>query len=735
MPTEVISLLSSSDAGSPPPARAAQPQPLPAPLQSTRLDILDSDDLFPPLPSPGRLTGTAPPGLTGVAQRQPQALLTSADEIWLLSDDNPISLGNSHSKDGVSIGEPSAKRQCLDLIGVVSSPNAAAPLQSTTSTPLRTSGPGCSDQTAVSLIDTTRPQRRRNWRNDDPLRSLSPFATKRIAPGSHNDPVAVPSSSLQDDTFAASPVPPLGNVPAKNKGIPPVLADDIDVFATSSPVRVVTSTRPGPSTATWDPISSSAPLPSTTEEPVRIPSRPFRKTVSEVIALDESDRDSVAQHSSDDEFPDLDVLLASKEKFGIVPKPPTAPTAPKVQRKPKPTKAKADSDEPKKTTKERAKEKEEKAAAREAEKERKKLEKQRAKEEKAQEKAKAAALAEVNKIRTDKKVSTPEMIVDLPITLDESVKLQAGTLLRDLDVHSTTWQSPVDNIVQWRRKVSSRYNEDLGHWEPIMERIERENYAMVVIPASQFVDLVLGEEDVSLESHVSRIKRLCPKDNIIYLIEGLTIWLRKNRNVRNRQFVSAVRSGLEPLDEGNDQQQQQQQQPPPSSQPQRKRKAAATPQTYIDEETIETSLLQLQVLHGVLIHHTSIPLETARWIAVFTQHISTVPYRRQREAANDAGFCMETGQVKTGDGTHDTYVRILQEIGRVTAPTAYGIAAEFESVSALVRGLEEGGPLRLEKVRRSINKDGELSDRTVGQAVSKRVHKIFLGRDETSTDI
>lgn len=411
-----------------------------------------------------------------------------------------------------------------------------------------------------------------------------------------------------------------------------------------------------------------------------------------------------------------------KHKFTRHHHPPSVSTATKPARKPKLAGPKTDSALPKSSL-EIAKEKEEKAAAREAEKERKRLEKERAKEERVREKVRAAALAEVNKIRTDKKVAAPEMIVDLPTTLDESIKLQAVTLLRDLHVDSAPWSSPVENVVKWRRKVSSRYNDELGHWEPVPERIDRENYAMVVVPAARFIDLVLGEADSSLESHVLRMKRHFPNDTIIYLLEGLSLWLRKNRNARNSQYVSAVRNGLEPPSDSSSTQQQQ-----------RKRKNA-NPQTYIDEEVVETALLQLQVLHGVLIHHTVASLETARWISVFTQHISTVPYRRQRDEANDAGFCMDTGQVRTGDGPHDTYVRMLQEISRVTAPIAYGIAAEFRTLPKLVKGLEEGGPLRLEKVRKSVNKEGEVSERTVGQAVSRRVSKIFLGRDETSTEI
>jgi crossover junction endonuclease EME1 len=96
---------------------------------------------------------------------------------------------------------------------------------------------------------------------------------------------------------------------------------------------------------------------------------------------------------------------------------------------------------------------------------------------------------------------------------------------------------------------------------------------------------------------------------------------------------------------------------------------------------------------------------------------------------------MDSGQVRAGDGARDTYARMLQEITRITAPVAYGVAAEFPTVAALVRGLEEGGPLRLEGVRKGANKDGALSDRVVGQAISRRLFKIFTGRNEISTDV
>ncbi|KAH8899699.1 hypothetical protein GQ53DRAFT_741880 [Thozetella sp. PMI_491] len=488
-------------------------------------------------------------------------------------------------------------------------------------------------------------------------------------------------------------------------------------FASSSPqVREL----PLPKVAEWDPISSSAP--EVHQDRLTQPSRSrcsLQRSQSEVIAIHDSD-DDARLPSSEDEFPDIAHLGAPKFKaLSALTRHALSETQAKAPRRSKAATSK--------TTDEKELVKEQRAAEREAERERKQREKQRAKQEKAAEKQKAAALAEVNKVRTDKKISTPEMIVDLPASLEPTLLLQAQTLLKDLDVETATHTSPVENVVKWRRKVKARFNDEMGHWEPIPPRIDHERYAMPIVSAVEFVELATGAGESDLAAHVDKMKQYYPDHDLVYMIQGLGPWIRNNRNIRNRQFVSAVRNGLTENPSA----------PASGQAPVRRRKNNATQQEYIDEDRIEDALLELQVLHGALIHHTSAAVETAQWVAVFTQHISTVPYRRQREQTNasTAAFCMESGQVRTGDGARDTYVRMLQEVARVTAPIAYGIAGEFETVSKLVRGLEEGGPLTLEAVRKSANKDGALSDRTIGQAVSRRLHKIFTGTDETSMDV
>jgi crossover junction endonuclease EME1 len=89
------------------------------------------------------------------------------------------------------------------------------------------------------------------------------------------------------------------------------------------------------------------------------------------------------------------------------------------------------------------------------------------------------------------------------------------------------------------------------------------------------------------------------------------VWMRKNRNSKNRQFTEAVRSHLS-------------QEVPTTSQRTRKKKEQ---DYYVDEDLIEDALLRLQAIHGALIHHTNAVIETAEWIFNFTQHISTIPYK------------------------------------------------------------------------------------------------------------
>lgn len=398
-----------------------------------------------------------------------------------------------------------------------------------------------------------------------------------------------------------------------------------------------------------------------------------------------------------------------------------------------------------------------------AERERKRI----SKEEKAREKQLAADIAEVNKSKIDKKNSTPEMIVDMSRSLEgtcvgiqvvEYMKvLGVETAFFDGDLNSNESAETVNkraNLVRWRRKIKAKYNEDAGHWEPIpVEKIEVEKHILLYMTAQDFLEIAasglpLNVEPAArrkamvenLDAHVATLRRQHKECKPIYLIEGLSTFLRKNKNAKNRAYTAAVRSQIA-VDSN-------QGIPPPSTsnQPRRKRKNTdrshqppATPTidlSFIDEDITESLLLHLQLHHTpILIHQSATPCLSAEWVKSFTEHISTIPYRHVRLSLNDAvGFCMDVGQVKTGDDRLDTYVRMLQEVQRVTPAMAYGIANHYDSLGKLIRAFRQDGPLLLQDIRKSTNRDGAVSDRALGPAVSRRLYKVCTGRDPASMD-
>lgn len=96
---------------------------------------------------------------------------------------------------------------------------------------------------------------------------------------------------------------------------------------------------------------------------------------------------------------------------------------------------------------------------------------------------------------------------------------------------------------------------------------------------------------------------------------------------------------------------------------------------------------------------------------------------------------METGQVKTGDDPTDTFVKMLQEMVRVTQSVAWGIVSEYPTVQQLVRGFEEHGPTALEHCRKSANGNGAFQDKKVGQKISRRLYHVFMDRTPESTEV
>lgn len=237
-------------------------------------------------------------------------------------------------------------------------------------------------------------------------------------------------------------------------------------------------------------------------------------------------------------------------------------------------------------------------------------------EEKARRKQKDAEIAEVNKAKLDKKDSTPEMIVDLPASLHgQKIDTQTRESLKNLDVETSLYQSSVPNVVKLRRKMKAKWNAEEGLWEPLLTmQVEDEKHVICIMPAKEFVSLASAQDgDEDIGSHVVKLRNAYPGCVRIYLIEGLSKRMRESKTAANRKYQSQV------LNQGQSESTE-------SQQPNKRKKAATAP-TIIDEDVIEDALLRLQVMNDCLIHHTAVYVETAEWIATFTQHISTIPYK------------------------------------------------------------------------------------------------------------
>ncbi|WEW56902.1 hypothetical protein PRK78_002359 [Emydomyces testavorans] len=363
---------------------------------------------------------------------------------------------------------------------------------------------------------------------------------------------------------------------------------------------------------------------------------------------------------------------------------------------------------------------------REKEKEEEKERKRKLKEDKEKAKKMAADIVQANKLKVNKKESTPEMLVDIASSFEgTSVGNQAAEYMRRLGVQMSFIPTQIPNMISWRRQVTAFYNETAGHWEPCPRTIKTEEHVMCFLSAPDFANLtVASETGLKLEAHFQKIMQHYPGCKPIYLIEGLTAWMRKNQNVRNRAYQAAALRHFGDISNSTEE-----------ANPANRRSKRAPLPPPIDDDTIEDALLQLQVQHNCLIYHTATAAESAEWIKNFTEHISTIPYRQERINMQNAAFCMDTGQVKTGADVDDTYIKMLEEIQRVTAPIAYGVAMEYGSVRELVSGLDRHGPLRLQDVKKCANKSGALAEARIGPAVSKRLHRIFTSLDPASTDI
>lgn len=390
---------------------------------------------------------------------------------------------------------------------------------------------------------------------------------------------------------------------------------------------------------------------------------------------------------------------------------------------PQPAKKKAKLTEEGKQAKaqERQAAKEAREQAKATEKEAKRL----AKAEQAKEKQSLDDIAAVNTRKLDRKETAKEMIIDISTSLFET---RLGTQVRQymvrLEATSAAFTSPIPDIIRWRRKCIREWNSEAGRWSPRPEYIVSEPHTLVYLTAKTFNDLISASAPAeTLSSHVQRLKTAYPNSKPIYLIEGIRTLIASARNALNREhealFLSQIPSAS--------------QESTSTSAPSRRH--PKPPPAPISESALETALLTLQLTHKVHVHHTSTALESAEWIMQFMQHISTIPSKLELTQLNSlANFSFDAISEKSDDPAQ-IWELMLQQVHGIKVNAAQAILYEWPDVGSLVKGFREKGEGLLKGVRKASNRYGGVGEGRLGEAMSRRIHGVFMGGNEESTEI
>lgn len=350
-------------------------------------------------------------------------------------------------------------------------------------------------------------------------------------------------------------------------------------------------------------------------------------------------------------------------------------------------------------------------ARKQAEKDIKKEQKRIEKELKIAEKRKLQGIAAVNVLKKSKKDSTPEMIVRVCASFTGSaLDTHLSNFMEALGCSISSCTMPVTGSITFCRRQAAEFDTDKGYWVPLsQERIIDEDSHLLVLKASEFLKVVQKEDGLPMQ--IASIRRARPiTTKIFYLIEGLTALIRKSATQKNRAYQAAVRAaGISSGD---------------SSVVSRPRIAG---DKIVDEDAIEDALLDLQLIHNCFIVHTTSPADTAEQISILTSDLSTVPYRSER-SSRSTQFCTETGQIKTGTDTRDTFEKMLQSITRVTPQIAQAIASRYTGIRELSRAIQQG-PRELENIRKEQNVDGRVTGGVLGAATARNVFKALVPSD------
>ena len=672
MDRDLIEYFSSASQPQPQPLPRQPPQRLPPPPAGEVIDLLSSDDELPSVIIPAKRK------LKEKEQAQALECLSAKKKPKSRSNEGPLDLTNV---------------QVLDLSQPVAAPRYGL---TTPKSPGKTAVPRIGVGVKDGIVASSPPRAGKN-------------AGGAAAAGEES---VYPNSSSDDSLFDRRPPVSASKTKTKTK-------TKVKTAATGNSAVLVIS---DPDSDDVDPLLE-------TMKQKSIPTRktsakaalPFSAKTLEILSQFESD--------SNDSDSDIDVSPAAVRKK------PTAKrkTPAAAARRSSTSTSRTASTAPTATApKRRGLPEEEKArrAAEKAKKEEAAQARKEAREAAAAEKRREQELASFNKIRTSKKDSAHELIVDISAAFakdDVGIKLVGFLGNLGCELKATWHLTGIERdwkVVKWRRKVRAEYDSALSIFVPLPRmEIRDEKYILVHLTASEFVELACPEDAdalLNLDTHVGIMRKLAPGPGvrIIYMIDGLAAYARKSKLAKNNNFRAQVLTAMGGA-------------PAPAS---AARRTTAPPSRVIDEESLEDALLKLQVKHSCLIQQTAGAVESAEWISILTGDISTIPYKSSSMVL-DTSFCTDVGQVKTGVDAMDTWSKMLQEIHRVTPAVANGITDRYPDVKSLIRAFETQGEGALANVPLTATSSGAPSNRTVGMALSRRIWGVFAGRDEDSLDV
>ncbi|KAK9325500.1 hypothetical protein V1517DRAFT_314327 [Lipomyces orientalis] len=347
------------------------------------------------------------------------------------------------------------------------------------------------------------------------------------------------------------------------------------------------------------------------------------------------------------------------------------------------------------------------------EKENEREQKRKEKEQIAVEKQREKELAAVNKLKISKKDTCAEMIVDIDSDFAKTAGgQQLRSILMPLGIEvSTSWTSLTRNMVKWRRKVKSEYNAALGHFVPIPEEVRKEDFVLIVLTGVQFVDMVIEN---GLINNVTSIRRMYPNQKLIYMIEGLNSFFKKMRTQTQREFNNMVQDAL-----GNATSKTKN---PRSNDGDLFAKVQKIYNYRIHPDLVEDALIMLQVIYDCLVFHSTTALDSAEWVAILTQDIGTIPYKKARLNIHET-ICMESGQVKAGANNKDTFSQTLQQVKYVTPSLSKAISDKYGTIDEMMKTLDIRGPNTFLAI------GGDASSRKIGQTLAKNLNFIFSSTD------